>query len=97
MPSGGGDNGTNRRAWVAGAGLTTLSAVSCQARVVPGMPLADGTFDPYTDSMIAQDVGAALLSFGLAYGFVNPAAQGQSRDSLRCDDVLETCGHYIYD
>jgi hypothetical protein len=26
-----------------------------------------------------------------------PAAQGQSRDSLRCDDVLETCGHYIYD
>jgi hypothetical protein len=26
----------------------------------------------------------------------NPAAQGQSRDSLRCDDVLETCGHYIY-
>jgi hypothetical protein len=27
----------------------------------------------------------------------DPAAQGQSRDSLRCDDVLETCGHYIYD
>jgi hypothetical protein len=44
MPSGGGDNGTNRRAWVAGAGLTTLSAVILAAKlgVVPGMPLADG-------------------------------------------------------
>jgi hypothetical protein len=26
-----------------------------------------------------------------------PAAQGQSRNSLRCDGILETCGHYIYD
>jgi hypothetical protein len=44
MPSGGGDNGTNRRAWVAGAGLTTLSAVILAVKlgVVPGMPLADG-------------------------------------------------------
>jgi hypothetical protein len=26
-----------------------------------------------------------------------PAAQGQScNSSLRCDNVLETCGHYIY-
>jgi hypothetical protein len=27
----------------------------------------------------------------------DPTAQGQSSDSLRCNDVLETCRHYIYD
>lgn len=72
MPSGDDSSGTNRRALVAIAGLTTLSSVMLAAKigVLPGMPLVDGTFAPYTDSMIARDTGATLLSFVLAYGFV---------------------------
>ena len=71
-PEGGGGGPSNRKTWVAIAGATALSAVSLAAKtgVLPGIPQGDGSFAPYTNAMIAQDAGSALLSLGLAYGFV---------------------------
>ena len=62
----------SRRAWVVVAGVTALSAVCVAAKtgVLPGIPLGDGSFAPYTDTMIAQDVGSTLLALSLAYIFV---------------------------
>ena len=70
IPSGGG--GPERKTWVALTGLTGLAALCLAAKVgvLPGIPLADGTFSPYTDGMIARDAGSSILTFGLAYGFV---------------------------
>ena len=89
------NNGTNRRALVAVAGLSSLAAVTLAAKigVLPGMPLADGTFAPYTDSMIARDTGAALLSFGLAYSFVKTItglAKNGILDSLTSRKIIHT-------
>jgi hypothetical protein len=87
--------GTNRRALVAVAGLTALAAVTLAAKigVLPGMPLTDGTFAPYTDSIIARDAGATLLSFGLAYGFVKTItglAKNGVIDSLTSRKIIHT-------
>jgi len=62
----------SRKTWVAVAGVTALSAVCVAAKtgVLPGLPLGDGTFAPYTDSMIAQDTGSTVMALSLAFIFV---------------------------
>ena len=62
----------SRRIWVAVSGVTTLTAVCVAAKtgVLPGVPLGDGSFAPYTDGMIARDAGSALLALSLAFAFV---------------------------
>ena len=57
---------------VPGIALVTLisCAVAAKVGLLPGPPLADGGFGPYTNSMIGRDVGSAILTGSLGYIFV---------------------------
>lgn len=68
----GGGTKKSRRTWVAITGVTALSAVCIAAKngVLPGLPVGDGSFAPYTNGMIARDAGSALLALSLAFAFV---------------------------
>lgn len=62
----------SRRTWVAITGITALTAVCVAAKtgILPGVPLGDGSFEHYTDTMIARDTGSTLLALSLAFAFV---------------------------
>ena len=49
---------------VPGIALVTILSCVIAAKVglLPGEPLTDGGFGPYTDSMIGRDVGSAVLT-----------------------------------
>jgi hypothetical protein len=52
--------------------LLTLASVSLAAKfgVLPGPLTVEGGYGPYTDAMIARDVGSAVLTGSLGYAFV---------------------------
>jgi dolichol kinase len=88
------------RSIVATAALTALVAniVAAKVGLLPGPPLAATTFDgggllfnynhyaPYTDALIARDVGATLLTAVLGYTFVQVVTWAASRDMLQARD-----------
>lgn len=84
--------------------VTALTSVTAAAKfgILPGLPLLDNdnnggyysSFAPYSDALIAHDLGATLLTAVLGYGFVQvvtwAAAKGylQARDSRKIIHVL---------
>lgn len=74
----------SNRKIVAAAGVTALTAVCTAAKtgVLPGVPLGDGSFAPYTDMMIARDTGSTLLALGLAVVFVKFITTLAAKDVL---------------
>ena len=73
-------------------GLTALSAysattIAAKLQILPGPPSVDGTtLTPYTDALIAQDLGASLLCAVLGLGFVKTITTLASRDILQPSD-----------
>lgn len=66
-----------------------MTASAAKLGILPGPIQPDGSFGPYTDALIARDVGATLLTAVLGYGYVKiittAAARGylESRDSRK--------------
>lgn len=78
---------SNRRKVVA-AGIAGLSAVCVAAKtgILPGVPMGDGTFARYTDSMIARDTGSTLLALTLAIIFVKGITTLAAKDIIEPKD-----------
>ena len=75
-------------------GLTALSAysvttIAAKLQILPGPPSVDGTMltSPYTDALIAQDLGASLLCAVLGLAFVKAVTTLASRDILQPSDT----------
>jgi len=66
------ENNSNNKWLVPGIALASVVSLSLAAKIgaLPGPPNGSGSFDPYTDAMILQDVGATLLTGTLGYIFV---------------------------
>jgi len=84
-----GDKKSKKKAIVGLTALSSFSAATIAAKwqLLPGPPIVDGTMlAPYTDALIARDLGASLLCAVLGLAFVKAVTTLASSDILEPSD-----------